>query len=173
MTFVTAFNDMKRIYGICPCCGDPFRLSEAALFTKTAPPRTVFEQMDDAFYRLERRIERFDELEAERREAARRRGQIAARRRIRAIAPFFVERKIVPSDVKVLFHPVDYIVFSGMGNGRCGSVDFIDHPPNSRERETIQRSLERTIRSGNLEWQTFRVNDAGRITLEDAGYRRP
>jgi predicted Holliday junction resolvase-like endonuclease len=166
MNVVRVLNEMKRIYGICPCCAEPFRLSEAALFTKSAPPRTVFERMDDAYSRLERRSEKFDENEEEIRESARRLGQLAARRRLREIAPFFTARKIDPQDVKLLFHPVEYVVFSGMQNDRCASVDFIDHPPADRDRETIQCSLEQAIRAGNLEWQTFRIGEDGRVTRD-------
>lgn len=171
MNLVEVLNEMKRIYVICPCCGEPFRLSETTLYTKTAPPKTVFEEMDDARLRLERRIEKFDENEAAIREEARRLGQLEARRRLRVIAPFFVARKIDPQDVKLLFHPVEYVVFRGMQTDRCGSVDFIDHPPTNRERERIQRSLDSTIKAGNLEWQTFRIDDDGRVMRDGVGIR--
>lgn len=172
MNFVGVFNQLKRIYGICPCCGEPFRLSDTALYTKTAPAKTLFEKMDDERARLERCAERFDVREAEIREEARRLGQMEARRRLREIAPFFVARKIDPQDVKLLFHPVEYVVFRGMQTDRCASVDFIDHPARSRERERIQRSLDHAIKAGNLEWQTFRIGDDGRVVRDGAGVRR-
>lgn len=172
MNFVGVFNQLKRIYGICPCCGEPFRLSDTALYTKTAPAKTLFEKMDDERARLERCAERFDAREAEIREEARRLGQMEARRRLREIAPFFVARKIDPQDVKLLFHPVEYVVFRGMQTDRCASVDFIDHPARSRERERIQRSLNHAIKAGNLEWQTFRIGDDGRVVRDGAGVRR-
>jgi predicted Holliday junction resolvase-like endonuclease len=163
---------MKRVYGICPCCDIPFRLSEATLFTKVAPPKTVFEKIDEAYERAESRIELFEEREEQQiRDASRRLGRLAAQKRLRKIAPFFVRRKIDPQDVKLLFHPVDYVVFRGMQDDRCASVDFIDHPPNTRERETIQRSLGRSIAAGNLEWQTFRIGESGDVTLDSTGKR--
>lgn len=172
MNLLDVFDQQKRIYGICPCCGEPFRLSDTTLYTKTAPPKTVFEKMDDERARLDRQAERFDAREEEIREEARRLGQIEARRRLRTIAPFFVARKIDPHDVKLLFHPVEYVVFRGMQTDRCASVDFIDHPARSRERERIQRSLDHAIRAGNLEWQTFRIGDDGRVVRDGAGIRR-
>lgn len=172
MKLVDVFNELKRIYGICPCCGEPFRLSEATLFTKAAPPKTAFEKMNDAYTRLDGQVERFDGREDEIREEARRRGQLEARRRLREIAPFFVSRRIDPQDVKLLFHPVEYVVFRGMQNDRCASVDFIDHPPANRDRERIQRSLDSAIRAGNLEWQTFRIGEDGRVVRDGAGVRR-
>ena len=171
MNLVEVFNELKRIYVICPCCGEPFRLSETTLYTKSAPPKTVFEQIEDARLRLVRRIEKFDEKEDAIREEARRLGQLEARRRLRVIAPFFVARRIDPQDVKLLFHPVEYVVFRGMQRDRCASVDFIDHPARNRERERIQRSLDGAIKAGNLEWQTFRIDDGGRVVRDGAGVR--
>jgi predicted Holliday junction resolvase-like endonuclease len=131
----------------------------------------VFEELEDGFQRLQTKSDRFDSLEEKKREAARQLGQFAAKKRIRAICPFFVDQKIDPGDVKVLFHPVDYVVFKGMGRGRCASVDFIDHAPKSRNREIIQRTLDRAIRAGNMEWETFRVDENGRVTLDGSGHR--
>ncbi len=171
MKLVEVFNELKRIYGICPCCGEPFRLSETTLYTKAAPPKTVFEKVDDAHLRLERQMEMFEGKEEQIREKARRLGQLEARRRLREIAPFFVARRIDPQDVKLLFHPVEYVVFRGMQTDRCASVDFIDHPAANRERERIQRSLDGAIRAGNLEWQTFRIGEDGRVVRDGAGVR--
>ena len=75
MKLVSAFQEMKRIYGFCPCCGELFRLSDAELFTKGAPPRTPFDRVADALERIERRAERFGEREAELRAAEVRAGQ--------------------------------------------------------------------------------------------------
>lgn len=172
MKLVELLNELKRIYVICPCCGEPFRLSETTLYTRAAPPKTVFEQMEDARLRLERRIEKFDADEEEIRDEAKRLGQLEARRRLREIAPFFVARRIDPHDVKLLFHPVEYIVFRGMQTDRCASVDFIDHPATNQERERIHRSLDSAIRAGNLEWQTFRIAEDGHVALDGAGARR-
>jgi predicted Holliday junction resolvase-like endonuclease len=172
MNLVTVFNEFNRIYAICPCCEEPFRLSDVMLFTRARPPRTVFEKMDDAYARFERQEVNFADDEGDIREEARRQGQLEARRKLREIAPFFVARKIDPQDVKPLFHPVEYIVFRGMQTDRCASVDFIDHPATNRDREKIQRSMQHAIEAGNLEWQTFRIGEDGRFVRESAGVRR-
>lgn len=164
--FLVWFEETKKLYGFCPCCGELFRLSDATVFTKSPPPRTEFDRVADQQQTLANRIERFDEREAEIREQAKIRGQRKARRRLRKISPFFFGQTIDPQDVKLLFHPVEYLVFRGMTVGKCSSVEFVDHPPETRERETVQKSLDRAIRAGNVEWQTFRVEPSGRIVPE-------
>jgi|SRR6266850_5056382 len=173
MNLVAMMNEMKKTYGVCPCCGALFRLSDATLFTKTPEPKTVFEKMDQALNRVDEQISTFEDKKEEReRQKARELGRQDAEKRLRKIAPFWVSRKIDPQDVKLLFHPVEYVVFNGMQKDRCASVDFIDHPPVSRDRELIQTSLERTIKAGNMEWQTFRIDEYGHVALDGAG-RRP
>ena len=172
MRFAETFNEMKRIYGFCPCCGEMFRLSDATLLTRTRPPKTGFDRLREQENRLVRQEQRFDDAEQQIREGARKLGQLAARRRLRAIAPFFSRRRIELRDVKVLFHSVEYIVFRGMSGKKCLSVDFIDHPAESADRERIQSSLQATINSGRIDWQTFRIDEYGRVKVERARVSR-
>lgn len=163
LNFIGIFNDFKRIYGLCPCCDELFRLSEARLFTVGPPPKTAFDRADDAERRLERAVEKFDKVEQMFREAAHEKGQRAARRRLRRISPSFGEMRINPMDVKILCDPIDYIAFPGLSNDKPGRVVLIDAAATRSEEERIQSSIERTIRSGNLEWRTLRIGDDGTI----------
>jgi predicted Holliday junction resolvase-like endonuclease len=163
---VGAFQEMKRLHGFCPCCGEPFRLSAATLFTKGAPPRTAFDKVDAEQQKLNEAIERFDEKEEAIREKARQLGQAQARKRLKKIATTFTTRRIDPQDVKVLFDPVDYIVFRGLnGNGVTG-IELIDRPAETSRREKVQESIRKTIKQGNVEWQTFRIDADGRIARD-------
>ena len=85
---------------------------------------------------------------------------------MRRISPYFFGQSIDPKDVKLLFDPVEYLVFRGLIKRDCTSVEFVDHPAETKERERVQKSLERAIRAGNVEWQTFRVEQNGRIVQE-------
>jgi predicted Holliday junction resolvase-like endonuclease len=57
------------IYGRCPCCGEPFRLSEAKLMYGKQPPRDALSRLEQAKARLIERNaqleERIEEIEAE------------------------------------------------------------------------------------------------------------
>ena len=165
MSFVTAFGEMKSIFGFCPCCQDPFRLSDATLFTRTRPPSTEFDRLDAERERVAETERRFRERESRIRAKAVEDGRAAARRRLRTVAPFFTRRKIELRDVKVLFHPVDYVIFRGSCGSQCLSVDFVDHPATTRERERIQRSLQRVIEAGSMDWQTYRITE-GRVAVQ-------
>ena len=166
MNIISVYQDFKRIFGFCPCCGEPFRLSDCTIRARTAPPVTIFDRLDQEKERLSLAEERLDQKEGELRELAREEGRRAARKRLRSFMPFFVRQRIEIRDVKVLFHPVDYIAFRELYNGDCNRVSFIDRRPNSKERERIQKSIHRSLTSGNIEWLTVRVLDDGNVVFK-------
>lgn len=164
MNLTRWFAEMKRIWGICPCCGEVFRLSDATIFTRTPPPKTEFDRVNDARDRLDRVIAKFDDQRAEIRAREVARGQREARRRLKEIAPEFAGRGVDPHDVKVLFDPVRYIAFNGMSNHGVKEIEFVDDEPTSKARDALLRSLEDALDNGNVEWATWRVGEDGTVS---------
>jgi len=167
MNLLEAFTGFQRLYGICPCCGELFRLSEAAIFVSTPPPKTEFDMLQEDDDKLQAAIARFEDGEERVRESARTKGQAAAKSRLATIAPFFITKGIDPNDVKVLFDPILYLVFEGMTDGACTQLQFVDTPPETPEREKVHRTLATALRAGNVEWRTLEVLDDGRIASQD------
>lgn len=164
--FFLWFKEMKQLYGFCPCCHELFRLSDADLFIKERAPRTPFDELAARRARLDRQIERFEDRELEVREDARIRGRKKAARKLRKIAPHLYDRAVNPNDIKVIFDPVEYMVFHGLTKERCTLIELVDHPTKSPQREKVQRSIDAAIKAGNIEWQTFRVELDGRVSAE-------
>jgi predicted Holliday junction resolvase-like endonuclease len=163
MNIVAFMQEQKRILGICPCCGELFRLSEATIFTKTRPPRTPFDELEDEQRKADRAAERFEEKVQVLRGEALRRGQTEARKRLRSIAHAFIGREIDPQDVKVLYDPVEFIAFRGMTSGAVTSVVLIDRPAASKEHEVVQESVAKAVDKGRYEWKVLRIDPAGRV----------
>lgn len=163
MNTVRLFQDFQRLYGFCPCCGEPFRLSDATLFHKSLPPRTPWDDLDAERERLARAEERLFVDAARLRERAQAAGRKEMQRRLRGLMAFFRRQRIVLHDMKLLFHPVDYVVFRGLSDGHCTAVDFLDCAPVSTAHERLQRSIERTIDAGEYSWITMRIEDDGRV----------
>ncbi len=82
------------------------------------------------------------------------------------IDPIFTPRKLNPDDAKVIFHPIDYIVFNGMKENSLKNIVLLDREAKISEHRKIQRSIEKVIGTGNYEWQTLRVMDDGKIREE-------
>jgi predicted Holliday junction resolvase-like endonuclease len=161
---VGLFHDFQRIHGFCPCCGAPFRLNDATLYYKAAPPKTPWDSLEAAWQRLQEAEDRFLQDESRLREKATVAGRLEADRRLEAITVFFKSHDIAIGDIKLLFHPVDYVLFRGLSAGGCTSIEFIDREPISRTHERLQRSIETTIKAGHVSSLTARIRDDGRVS---------
>ncbi len=165
--FLVWFEEVKQLYGFCPCCGDLFRLSEVDVYSKTPPPQTEFDHLDKKRRQLETDQHRFEERLAGIKENATKKGQAKAKRKLRKMAPYLYDQAVVAQDMKVIFDPVEYLVFHGLTDKQCTLLEFVDHPAETKEREKTQASIERAIAAGNVEWQTFRINTNGQITVDN------
>ena len=166
MNLVSVFQDFKRIYGFCPCCHERFRLSDIVLFTRQAPPRTDFDNLDTERKTMENKKRRLEAQRAILKEKACVDGRIAAQKRLQRFQSFFSRQRLNLKDVRVLFDPVDYLAFRGLGDGVCKELMFIDREPDSSGRERLHKSMRHAIDSGNLEWKTIRIADNGSITVK-------
>ena len=85
---------------------------------------------------------------------------------MKKVDPIFAPRKLNPDDAKVMFHPIDYVVFSGLKNGPIKNIILLDREAKEQSHRRIQESIQRVIDWGNYEWQTLRVNNSGEIKTE-------
>jgi predicted Holliday junction resolvase-like endonuclease len=164
VNLVDLFQDFQSIYGFCPCCGEPFRLSDATLFHRAAPPRTPWDDLAYKRERLELKEQRLSDDLDRLREKAQRAGRAEMQRRLKGLTSFFRRHDIALRDMKLLFHPVDYVVFRGLSDGLCTAVEFLDCEPVSIAHERLQRSIEKTIAAGEYSWITMRIADDGGVT---------
>jgi predicted Holliday junction resolvase-like endonuclease len=157
----------RQIFGICPHCLEFFRLSECKIFLRKKPVPDWLDKIDQKLITLDNIEAKLDEAEAELREKAREKGRRIALKTVRKIDPVFTPRKLNPDDAKVIFHPIDYIVFNGMNEAESiKNVVLLDRRAKQKDRRLIQRSIERVVERGNYEWRTLRVHEDGRISVE-------
>ena len=161
-----AFAEFNAIIGICPCCGDISRLSEMRPYLKGAKPSSEFDLLDAEERRLDRIEEALEEQVERLREKARELGRKEAARRLKAADPCFAGCGIDPQDVKVLFDPVEYIVFDGMAKKALRKIWFVGEQPAGKADERLQTSLQDAVRKGNLEFITLRVTNDGKVEKE-------
>jgi predicted Holliday junction resolvase-like endonuclease len=161
------FRIQRQIFGVCPCCGELFRLSECQVYARSRPGRDWLDALiarDESLNRVEERIEG---KAAEVREQAREKGRRLARSLVRRIDPVFAPLGLRAEDAKVLFHPVDYVVYEGLsGSAGVKRVGFLDRRAQSREHQRIQESIEDTIEAGRVDWHTIRIGQDGIAKFE-------
>jgi predicted Holliday junction resolvase-like endonuclease len=162
---VQFFALQRRIFGICPECGDFFRLSDCKIFLKTKPVSDWMDEMEAKAKRIDAAEEKLGEQETELREQAREKGRRRALLTVKKIDPIFAPRRLNPDDAKVVFHPIDYIVFDGMKRAESiRNIVLLDRK--AKRTASVQKSIERVVERGNYEWQTLRIQEDGKVKIE-------
>ena len=108
------FETGRQVFGVCPCCGEIFRLSEANVYLKKKPIPDWMDKYEQSERRVDSREEMLLEQEGEMREVAREKGRKQAMRAVKKVDKVFAPNSLNADDAKVLFHPIDYMVFNGM-----------------------------------------------------------
>ena len=86
---------------------------------------------------------------------------------MKKIDPIFSPRKLNPDDAKVIFHPIDYIVFNGMKAPEpIKNIILLDRQAKDGNHRALQRSIEKVVEKENYEWQTLRILEDGKIKTE-------
>lgn len=170
-------DGIQEILAICPCCGEIFRLVEGKFIFPQKRPKTcdylelvalekkLFAEDD----RLTAAEERFENKLSEQKEQLITRGRREAKRKLKKIDPTFSGRDIDPQDVKVIFDPVEYVIFHGLNSANgVKFVELVSRSPDSKTRETIVASIDKTIRDGNVEFETLHMKDNGSFEIRKA-----
>jgi predicted Holliday junction resolvase-like endonuclease len=165
------FAELSQIAGICPDCKQVFRLSDARLYRHARPLPSVLDSLEKEQAAIDRALDRLETAEEELRAQARVAGLNHARRRLRKIDGMFSKLRLNPHDAKVLFDPVDFVVFDGMAKGSLRKLILLSRPPSTKAEEKVCRSVENVVASGNFAFKTVRLSNDGRCAIEDSAWR--
>jgi len=174
--FLNTVNGMQEILAICPCCHDLFRLVDGKLILLGKAPRkdNPYQQMialtakavaaDDSISQAEGKfLEKFEVQRERLSEVARR----TAKKRLRKIDAIFTKRQIDHQDVKVIFDPVEYVIFKGLSEkDKISEIRLVSRKPASSKSEKVLRSIEQTVKQGNLSFETLHLKNDGSFEVE-------
>ena len=163
---INFFEIERQIFGICPNpkCGEFFRLSECKIFLKGEKAKDWLDQLQKQQEKIDRAEEKLEEKRREIMEAAREKGRKQALEVIKTIDRVFTPKGLNPDDAKIIFHPIDYVVFNGMKETKkINNIVLFDRERKDADSKRLQRSIQKTIESGNYEWQTIVIDESGAI----------
>jgi predicted Holliday junction resolvase-like endonuclease len=166
----------NQIFGICPCCGEFFRLSECNLFQGEEPEQDWLNSLTSKKADIDAEAVELTNRKSLVREEANTLGRIRANEEIKDIDTVFHPNNLSADDAKTIFHPVDFIVFNGMNDTKSRFIEnlvFLDGPKETTEARSIQRSIADTIANGEYEWIVLRVDKHGAVrelAYNDADY---
>jgi predicted Holliday junction resolvase-like endonuclease len=161
------FALQRQIFGICPKCQDFFRLSDCKIYIKKKPVADWMDKITLEEDRLDDAEEKLEEKKKDLQKKAQEKGRKRAQLVVKKIDPIFTPRKLDPDDAKVIFHPIDYIVFNGMKKAdSIKNIILLDRQEKGTDHRALQRSIEKVVEHENYEWQTLRVQEDGKIKVE-------
>jgi len=166
--FIEFYSSLRHIFGICKNCNNIFRVGDCELYQKKKPEVDWKSKLDNEIASLERIEEKLlDKIELAK-ESARQRGRSDADRLVKKIDPVFSPLKLNPNDAKVIFHPIDFIVFNGMNTNEktIKNLIMLDNKNKKNEYKTLQNSIANAVNASRYEWLTLRVNENGTISEE-------
>jgi predicted Holliday junction resolvase-like endonuclease len=164
------YSSLRKIFGVCTDCEDIFRLSDCKLYQKSKPDSDWKEKLDSEIIRLENLEEKLLEKIELAKVSARESGRKEADKLIKKIDTIFSPNKLNPNDAKVVFHPVDFLVFNGMnsnsGDASIKNLVLLDKKGKTGENASIQNSIQKVVETQQYEWLTLRVEESGKIIEE-------
>ena len=160
------FSYQRQIFGVCPGCGELMRLSDCKVYRKDSPVSDWKEKLEKQHSALDRFEEKLGEKMEAMREKARETGRKQADKLIKKVDPVFAPLKLNPDDAKVVFHPIDYLVFNGMKAKDLKNLIVLDSKEKPKDLLPVQESVMNTIAKGNYDWLTMNVEIDGKITMK-------
>ncbi len=157
------FAIQRQIFGVCTCCGEIFRLSDANIYIKKKPVPDWMDKFEKSDARLDKFEEKINSEEDETKKIAQKKGYAAALKITKKIDTIFTPNEYNPDDVKVMFHPVDFVIFNGMKGEGITNLVLFDREVKERNQKTLQKSIEKTVSKENYEWITMHVSEDGRV----------
>jgi predicted Holliday junction resolvase-like endonuclease len=160
------FSYQRQIFGVCNCCGELFRLSDCKVYRKEAPVSDWMEKLEKQSAALDRFEEKLDEKMDALREKAREAGRKQADKLIKKVDPVFAPLKLNPDDAKVVYHPIDFLVFNGMKAKELKNLVLLDSKDKTDNQKRLQDSIANTVEKNKTEWLTVNVEVDGKIKIK-------
>ncbi|HVZ81604.1 MAG TPA: Holliday junction resolvase-like protein [bacterium] len=157
------FSLQKRIFGVCHNCNELFRLSDSEVYVKDKPQKDWMDALESKEESINAMEERLNDKQQEMRQAARKKGRDLAQQTIKKIDYIFAPKKISADDAKVLFHPIDYVIFDGLSKPEkpVKKIIFYDRKATTDGQKRVQENLNIVISKKKYEFITLKVSDDG------------
>lgn len=166
MEALVFFQLNRQIFGLCPCCGEFFRLSDCNLYQGDPPNNDWLSTLTDSAVMAEEAVAEFSNRKSLTHKEAKIAGRTQANEELKQIDTVFHPNDLSADDAKTIFHPVDFIVFNGMTNQSSGWIEelvFLDGPKETPEAKAVQESIAEVIAKGAYEWITLTVDEQGDV----------
>lgn len=164
---LTTFQSFRTLLCVCPFCGELKRVSDLHLRYGGEAPKTWLDEFESKNLTLAKEEERFEEKEQRMREEAIERGRKKVSVIIKkSMDPRFSKMEFNYYDIKLLMHPVDFVVFDGLNDDNIQEIMFLSKTTSNPNLSALRKLVKKAIETENYSWQVARVDIGGKITYE-------
>ena len=177
------YKHEKQIFGRCPHCREPFRLSDVKLTYGKEPPKDLLTRLISERDQLERDLEEVEnkindinerwhekiEVEVDKRLKGKvkeiqklsvkksRESQLG--KTLEKIAPLLPGFDHHPYDVRPIFDPVDFVVFDGYFTEEVTDITFVEFKTGQSKKSHIQKSIQNAIQKKRVHFEERRISN--------------
>ena len=171
------FHQARRVLCKCPECGEISRLNEIDIKSGVITDPTWLDEYDDNMDDFDTSNQEFADEKSKLKAKATAKGRIKAEKDMKN----FIKKSLTPTyrsmhtydprDIRVIGHPVDFVVFNGGNKVRMKKTDsvkevlLLSKKTDDPHLQKLHSSIHDVIENNEYAWQTAKVVD-GKITLE-------
>jgi predicted Holliday junction resolvase-like endonuclease len=97
-------------------------------------------------------------IEAERTDALKRSRAVLSGQISEQLAPYFPNFPFLPSEIRFIGKPIDFIVFEGLDQKEIKKIIFVEVKTSKSTLNKTEYSLKKAIEQKSVEWFEYRIN---------------
>jgi predicted Holliday junction resolvase-like endonuclease len=152
----------------CQCseCNHFFRQSDTVTYDDVRPTLDFLDKLNREITKLEIREDIMRTKLIKVKQDATLAGRIAADEHIAEYDTIFKPLGYSPNDVKVQFHPIDFVVFNGMNDPTNPTIKNIVLLDSKKENDPIQESIRQCVENEKYKFITIKIKSDGTVIEE-------
>ena len=165
--FLQIFNNFKTILCICPECQYIMRLSDIQLRSKARAPKTWLDDYELKENKIDEKYDNFEQEKQKIKDAATAQGRLIVQKTVKkSLDEKFLKLNFNPYDVKVLNHPIDFVVFNGNHDKQVSDVTLLTYKNTNANLKKLHKDIEKSIQQKAYDWKVVNISTNGQVRME-------
>ena len=167
LSLLQIFNNFKTIHCICPECKYIMRLSDIQLRSKAKAPKTWLDSYEFRQTKIEEKYEKFEQEKQKIKERNTALGRLDVEKTVKkSLDDKFLKLKFNPYDVKVLNHPIDFVVFNGDHDENIQDINLVTYSSSNQNLQKLHKDIERVISQKAYDWKVVNIATDGQVRVQ-------
>jgi len=165
--FLEIFNKFKTILCLCPECQHIMRLSDLHLRSKFEAPKTWLDDYEFDKSKVKLKEEKFEQEKQQIKDVATAKGRLVVQKIVKkSLDEKFAKLNFNPYDIKVLNHPIDFVIFNGNYDKCVRDVTLLTYKNSNPLLENLHKGIAKVIEAKAYDWKVVRISNEGEVKYE-------